>query len=806
MNPGDDPWQTGGRDPWAGQRLPHQQAEEEEQQTSQPSGSAMPSTFVPGLRTRQSIIGVGVTPGSMDPPPQRVLHDVPPNWDGSKPDKELEPYVKLMKCWLATTRTLKTQQGLIMLQNSSGDLKLLINELDIEDLTAEDSGEKVLKHIQSAYAEYLEKKLPQAIEACFYDSNISRRKGESMLAYVMRRDTLFKKLAKEGWTVPDEAKAYLLLRDAHLPDKAKELIEMWTNGAYRYSEMQKLLKKLERPVPGSGHLRLTGLAGFLEGESSASAGEREDLTSSYAIVSKEPEETEITFMQESLFVLPDAFDEELLLEALPHLENQEIVYVAGDLDEGYLFDEDEAVAIFANYGQVRQYLHKKALGRGFFKPSTPGQGGKGSSGGKRPLAITNGPSSPPPPRAQFHRRNTARPKMWNKAAIIARTKCARCGKVGHWARSCTNPPDERGKQRAKMATQGFVATSTTGASSSFTFTIFTLSALSGNFLVGVLLVAGFGLVDTGAQHGVIGLPDFEEFCKALSRFGLKPRELPTFDVQAVGVGGATSFLKSVEAPIALQGACGTLTLNVIKDRLPLLIPAGFCKGLGLVLDCEAETATWKNLGGRVSKVHNLPSEHMAINLLEFPPTGWTNPHANKVSLGNGANPEIPRSEFELPNGGSTTTQQSGILNFDGAVLPKQDSLVGSSHNNCCGVDEHVGTSMSYSDSQHIECCSRFGTNSTLQVDRDTESVPLEKSLDQSHVGVADSVPNYEVSNASGKGSVSTTLPNCPAGGQHSQSPISLSAGTSDWQGITQGHGTSRSEECHDGSSHVSASS
>ena len=29
-----------------------------------------------------------------------------------------------------------------------------------------------------------------------------------------------------------------------------------------------------------------------------------------------------------------------------------------------------------------------------------------------------------------------------------RTKCARCGAVGHWARECKNPPDERGRLAA----------------------------------------------------------------------------------------------------------------------------------------------------------------------------------------------------------------------------------------------------------------------------------------------------------------------------------------------------------------------
>ena len=76
--------------------------------------------------------------------------------------------------------------------------------------------------------------------------------------------------------------------------------------------------------------------------------------------------------------------------------------------------------------------------------------------------------------------------------------------------------------------------------------------IAGEFsLLGLVMIAGFGLIDTGAQHGVIGMFDFEEFCKALARFGLKPREIPTLELTAVGVGGSTRFVKSVEVPTGL---------------------------------------------------------------------------------------------------------------------------------------------------------------------------------------------------------------------------------------------------------------
>jgi len=106
-----------------------------------------------------------------------------PFWDGKDPDNQADPYLKLLRGWLQTTRTQKTQAGMTILHYAYGDLKILINELDIDELTSATSGETVFKHVLNTYKEYLQKKLPKAMEQAIFDDKGNRHGGESMLQY-----------------------------------------------------------------------------------------------------------------------------------------------------------------------------------------------------------------------------------------------------------------------------------------------------------------------------------------------------------------------------------------------------------------------------------------------------------------------------------------------------------------------------------------------------------------------------------------------------------------------------------------------
>ena len=158
-----------------------------------------------------------------------------------------------------------------------------------------------------------------------------------------------------------------------------------------------------------------------------------------------------------------------------------------------------------------------------------------------------------------------------------------------------------------------------------------------------------GLVDTGAQHGVIGLPQHEGIVAFLKTHGLQPRILPLTQGGATGVGGDSQFILTAEYPMAIQGVCGTVKLNVLKQPIPFLLPVSFSKNLGMVLDMPEERITWKYIDRQQDYI-SMPSGHIAVECFEFPPGGWKNPHESAHKpLGDLYDETacVPRSAFEI---------------------------------------------------------------------------------------------------------------------------------------------------------------
>ena len=85
---------------------------------------------------------------------------------------------------------------------------------------------------------------------------------------------------------------------------------------------------------------------------------------------------------------------------------------------------------------------------------------------------------------------------------MSRSKCARCGKMEHWAREWTNEPDERGRRR--QGTVGFVMTLPPQKDEKvcieLAFTVVLPETVDMNTFIGLNITPGCACVDTGAEH------------------------------------------------------------------------------------------------------------------------------------------------------------------------------------------------------------------------------------------------------------------------------------------------------------------
>ena len=373
---------------------------------------------------------------------------------------------------------------------------------------------------------------------------------------------------------------------------------------------------------------------------------------------------------------------------------------------------------------------------------------------------------------------------------MERTKCARCGQRGHWARTCTNPPDERGKRRSGM--NGFmigdVATHAV-PENQFIMCTYVCPEVLDTF-IGLNVTAGYGLLDTGAQHGVIGLSNYKELCDRLAVQGLKPRKVPTLHANAVGVGGSTSFLSSAEIPVGIQGVSGVVTLNVIDTNLPLLLPMTFCKKLGMVLDTTNDTATWKHIGNKVSEVVTLPSDHIAIDLLEYPPGGWQNPHQSKTTVSDREpDVKITRADFETACA---------------AVMLKPSSPQCELQPTPNSQDKHVPTSMPHPQELRAGEGTVYrdvfhpGRNGTLV--RTREVVPLEVTSPESVPVVPDHCPADKVQADAGRDGLQLHVSDQGDLPCTRTKPVPLCPGGSSGKGPTSGRGQEgpRESACRSG--------
>jgi hypothetical protein len=308
-----------------------------------------------------------------------------PSWDGLDPAVQLPIYEKNVKLWQFETEVDPKKRGVRSLRNLTGVARAVADSLEFDEIACEKGAENLLSTLRSHFAPHLELSLPRAFERAVYGQ--PRGSKESIQEYLIRVERAFFLLSKEGLNLDETAKGYVAYRQASLTEAQDLKFSTWSKGQFDWKTVVSSLRRLDTVIPTKSS------GGFLQ-EGAVEVDEELPVT--------EP------FMQEADEATGD--------------EEQYILVEEGDLDK--IYEEGEAQLALATYQEVRRAINVQQKNRQYFGGGK-GRGPPGKSGGK-----------------------FAGRRKIHIEELKLRTRCGRCGLIGHWAKECTNAPDQRGQQRS----------------------------------------------------------------------------------------------------------------------------------------------------------------------------------------------------------------------------------------------------------------------------------------------------------------------------------------------------------------------
>ena len=561
---------------------------------------------------------------------------LPPSWDGLEPSSTFPVFEKNVRLWEFETELDEKKRGVRLLRCLSGVARAAADSLDFDQLTTSKGVQNIMECLKEQFAPHLEQSLPRAFEKAIYGAPRSHK--ETMQEYIIRMERSFHTLEKEGVSLPEVALGYVMYRQASLSENQDLRYGAWAQGKYDKKTVISCLRKLDRVADSK-----KGAA---------------------------------TYLQEEETTVDDAanyFDEDIQ-EFIGDGDENHIYIEEGDMDR--IYSEEEVQMALATYQEGRKAIQANQKGRKFYKGGQSGKG-RGAQQGNE------------------YYKNKQRVHI---EQLKLRTRCARCGTIGHWARECRLPPDEKGKQHLSSASsatsKAAPSVSSAGGKSWFVASEAgsgTLLGASEEFLCfqcrgyctdrglfenpiykrkeadglicqdeqfpgpllrgfcerglelcppadlsyvddageGVHLFVGLttspasAIVDTAAQDGLIGKDALERLKRQLAEHGLRV-VMTNKQARAHGVGGPAKAIGIVAIPLGLAGSSGVLEATVVENDVPLLLPIKLLRSLHAVIDVGRSCITFQELGESL-ELYNLPSGHVAVDVLNFGNEGFRLP-------------------------------------------------------------------------------------------------------------------------------------------------------------------------------------
>ena len=327
----------------------------------------------------------------------------PPEWDGVQ--RAFEDYLIRARIWLSTTRAKPRTRGPLLLKALKDtpfqDFKYLAK--DPQWLQSEQNADTLLDKMNSPefYGDDQEEHLLASLARVTY--HLKRQRNETARQFLAKWEAAERKVTEHRVELPSIYRGFLLINALALTDAEIKTLLNFTQGSIEPKAIRTWLRKHETKLQVS-HLGLDPPRKGVSNTASSST-----TTSAVHVLDEDEaddnEDPEITEMEAML---------------------TDLAYDQGELATGEVgpFEESEAAEILAvmikerrkTYTQSAQLKKDKELGRGYKQHGKGGNRDGPLRAGNYRLSITE---------------------------LKQRTKCRRCGRLGHWQRECPLPPNTK---------------------------------------------------------------------------------------------------------------------------------------------------------------------------------------------------------------------------------------------------------------------------------------------------------------------------------------------------------------------------